>query len=179
MTETWKTVPGYDGMYEVSIHGRVRSWKRHRGLPGRREESRLLKPGLVRGYPKVNLWKNGRQKTVKVHVLVLTAFIGPCPHGLECCHADGNYINNHLTNLRWDTRSVNHQDAIAHGTMTSPCLQGEDNGRAKLTEAQVIEIRYLFAQGEATHRRLGEKFGVSYGTIGKLIRRESWMHIGG
>lgn len=58
----------------------------------------------------------GRRYWRQVHRLVLTAFVGPCPDGLEGCHDDGMPGNNHVRNLRWDTRGNNHLDQVRHGT---------------------------------------------------------------
>ena len=82
-----------------------------------------IKPGRIlgwhsrRGYQRVVLSEPNRGKREEfVHVLVLKAFIGPCPDGTECCHNDGNPANNAISNLRWDTRSGNIFDAVRHGT---------------------------------------------------------------
>lgn len=181
MAENWKTVPGYD-MYEVSDQGRVRSWKRHRGLPGRRREPRMLKPQSANsgGYPMVSLWKNAKPVSCYVHTLVLTLFVGVCPLGLECCHGDGNSANNRLSNLRWDTRSANNLDAMAHGTWKKPPLldrRGEAHPSARLTEAQVIEIRRAYAAGGVTQAKLGAKFSVDPSTISDIIRGKRWAHV--
>ena len=175
MTESWRTVPDYE-FYDVSDLGRVRSWNGNTGSgPTRRKEPWMLKPGLnVGGYLMVSLCKNGQCNTVTVHRLVLTAFVGPRPAGLECCHSDGIRSNNHLDNLRWDTRSANRQDAIAHGTWSPPRLQGEANGMTKLTEIEIVEIRRLHAAGGVNYPELGAQFGVERSTIGLIIRRATW-----
>lgn len=110
--ETWKPVVGHEGKYEVSDHGRVRSL-------GNR--ARILKPfAHSAGYPTVAL-PGGyrRQVTTTIHRLVLTAFVGPRPEGCEGCHGDGNPMNNHLSNLRWDTVLANAADRTAHGTQVN------------------------------------------------------------
>lgn len=126
----------------------------------------------------MNLCKNGRCKCFCIHTLVLTAFFGPCPPGLECCHGDGERTNNHLGNLRWDTRSANHLDAIAHGTWMPPVLQGDAHGSAKLTEVDVIEIRRAYTAGGISQAALGAQFDVAGKTISRIIRRENWAHVG-
>lgn len=119
--ETWKPIPGYEGYYEVSDHGRVRSLDRvvNAGPRAKRRKAtgRILSPGVdTCGYEKVQLSVDGRAKLRSVHHLVLEAFVGPRPHGWDGCHNDGNSRNNHRGNLRWDTRSENHRDAVRHGT---------------------------------------------------------------
>lgn len=122
--EAWKTIPGYEGVYEVSDLGRVRSVNRIDAL-GRTKRSVVLKQGLDdKGRPCVGL----QSKTYRVSVLVLTAFVGTKPQGMEGCHYDGDPTNNTLSNLRWDTRSANTKDVVAHGTNASTrkthCPQG-------------------------------------------------------
>lgn len=122
--EVWKPVIGWESSYEVSDHGRVRSvprWRRHSRNPDklvlvrgqlrklftdtdRRVFVSLSRPGV-----------NGRVSRM-VHRLVLEAFVGPCPPGMECCHFDGDSTNNHLSNLRWDTHSSNQFDRVRHRT---------------------------------------------------------------
>jgi hypothetical protein len=103
--ETWKPVVGYEGLYEVSDRGRVRT------VP------RILKPGtLNHGHLHVNLWINRKGKTRTVHRLVAAAFIGPCPDGQEVRHLDGNPTNNAVENLKYGTRSENLLDRVRHGT---------------------------------------------------------------
>ena len=178
MTEIWKGIPGYD-LYEVSNQGQVRSW--HNNKWGRHNQSRILKPGTgSSGYLTVALSANGQQRTFAVHTLVLTTFAGPPPDGMECCHFDGGRTNNHLDNLRWDTRAANVQDAIRHGTAfvpVSPNLRGEAASQSRLTEGDVIEIRKLYTAGGITHDELGEEFGVARPTISDIIRRETWAHV--
>jgi hypothetical protein len=111
--ERWLPVIGYEGIYEVSDHGRVRSLPRM--APARRGPRRvpggLLKP-ISRGkYYKVNLSDGREIRGFDIHVLVLTAFRGPCLPGKEGCHADDVGSNNRLTNLRWDTHAENFADA--------------------------------------------------------------------
>lgn len=110
--EIWKSIPGYEGTYEVSNLGRIRSLDRIDNL-GRSKKGVIL--ALV-PQPNGRLGVNLRGKNHKVHVLVLTAFKGPRPRGMEGCHGDGNHTNNKLDNLRWDTRSSNTKDSVKHGT---------------------------------------------------------------
>ena len=119
--EQWKPVHGYEEIYEVSSHGRVRSVDRtvtcsdgkvHR-YKGKVLSACLSKRG---GYPLVNLRDQGKGQTRYVHSLVAEAFIGSRPEGMEVCHNDGDSTNNHLDNLRYDTSSDNELDKVRHGT---------------------------------------------------------------
>lgn len=101
--ENWKDVTGYEGVYQVSDRGRVR----------RMGSTECLKPNINRdGYARVDLCRYGVKRTIDVQTLVLTAFVGPRPEGMECCHfPDSDPANNRLENLRWDTHVANIMDA--------------------------------------------------------------------
>jgi hypothetical protein len=103
--ERWARVPGEPG-YAVSDHGRARSLDRVLS-DGRTAGGVLLTPDPDRkGYRRVRV--GGRWR--RVHHLVLEAFAGPCPPGMEGCHQNGHPDDNHLTNLRWDTHGENERD---------------------------------------------------------------------
>jgi hypothetical protein len=120
--ELWRWVPGYEGIYEVSNMGRVRSvdrllyhynW-RAKEKRAHKAKGRMLRPGKAsHGYFTVAL---GRGNSRTIHSLVAEAFIGPKPEGCEVLHADGSRDNNHISNLRYGTRSENNLDAVKHGT---------------------------------------------------------------
>ena len=119
--EQWKPVNGYEGIYEVSSHGRVRSVDRTvtysngqvRHLKGKVLRTPLGKRG---GYPFVDLRYQGKGQTRYVHSLVAESFIGTRPEGMEVCHNDGDSTNNHLDNLRYGTSRDNELDKVRHGT---------------------------------------------------------------
>lgn len=115
MIESWLPVVGYEGLYEVSDHGRVRSLDRV--VLGRNRTGRVLAICYAgrRRVPQVSIGRDGVIRHRKIHQLVLEAFVGPCPPGMEGCHNDDDTQNNHLSNLRWDTRSANEIDAFRNG----------------------------------------------------------------
>lgn len=125
--EQWRPVPGYPG-YEVSDLGRVMSYRRSR--------PKVLRQGVhPKGYLRVGLYGESRDgaryryspNTLTVHQLVMQAFVGPCPDGMEIRHLDGDPTNNALSNLRYGTHAENVADSIEHGTHTSltpRCLLG-------------------------------------------------------
>lgn len=134
MTEQWRPIVGYEGLYEVSDHGRVRSVDRFAPYPGGKPRRR---PGRIRsqylhhtGRPEIRLYRDGSERIYRVHTLVLEAFIGLRPDGLICCHNDGDATNNHLSNLRWDTPRSNNLDTVRHGTHVSAsktrCVNGHE-----------------------------------------------------
>lgn len=119
MTEEWRPVPGYEGLYEVSNEGRVRSLDRvvHHSSAGKmtlKGKGKALTKGHG-GHPVVGLSVDNCKRNVEAHILVAAAFIGPRPEGKEVCHNDGNPENNHVSNLRYGTRSENLLDRIKHG----------------------------------------------------------------
>jgi hypothetical protein len=159
----WRDIPGYEGIYRISDEGVVERLK-HVG------QWRPLKPGSNKqGRLQVTLCSDGVMRRFQVHKLVLEAFVGPCPDGLEACHGDGDHRNCSLGNLRWDTRESNRADAIRHGTHVC----GEKSGLSRLTEDQVRAIR---ASSES-QRDLAVQFGVSQPNIHAIITRRTWKHI--
>ncbi|MES5383891.1 NUMOD4 motif-containing HNH endonuclease [Mycolicibacterium conceptionense] len=107
MTE-WRAVPGYEDRYEVSDSGLVRS------RIGKTKPLAFYEGPY--GHRFVALWRQYHCWRTQVGRLVLAAFVGPCPDGMECCHNDGDAGNNRLENLRWDTHSANVLDCVKHGT---------------------------------------------------------------
>lgn len=122
LDEIWVPIDSYEGCYEVSNLGRVRSLDRYvhnrSGWPPAFKRGHLIKQSPTGGYPAVGLHREGlRPKRRAVHLMVLEAFVGarPSPDHVAC-HGDGNPFNNNVSNLRWDTRAANARDSIAHGT---------------------------------------------------------------
>jgi hypothetical protein len=106
-----------------------------------------------------------------VHIVVLEAFRGPRPAGLEGCHNDGNCLNNFVSNLRWDTHESNIADARKHGS-----FRGERNPRSKLVEADIPVIFRLSSEGRS-QPEIGNLFGVCHVVIGNILRRKLWSHV--
>ena len=132
--EEWRDIPGWEGSYQASSHGRIRSLDRKIVYPNGKEFSRrgrVLSPAKINsGYLHICLHRNQKQFHYLVHVLVLEAFVGPRPDGFQACHNDGNRLNNHAYNLRWDTIEANHADKIRHGTnrkkLATHCKNGHE-----------------------------------------------------
>ena len=161
-TEQWRPVAGWEGFYEVSNQGRVRSLDRvvQTTAGPRRYLGKPLRTGVNRhGYPMVHLSAAGRTgKTAKVHRLVLEAFTGPGPAGMEACHNNGDRTDARLANPRWDTPSANQHDRRLHGTdrqaAKTECPQGHpyDNENTK-----VIPSRPTARYCRACHRTNSRK----------------------
>jgi hypothetical protein len=118
------------------------------------------------------MYGGGKKHTVQVHTLVLTAFVGPCPAGMECRHLDSNPTNNHISNLQWAYHVTNAADRVPRGT--API--GVKNGRAKLNDEKVREIRKLRAQGWS-QRAIGQLFGVAVATVNDTLCGRNWKHV--
>ena len=116
----WLPVVGYEGLFEVSSDGRVRSLDRivttKTGVRKTHRGRILSQHPDDDGYFRVGLSNAGRHRKRRVHSLVAESFIGPRPDGMEVCHNDSNRQNNHVSNLRYDTHSNNVLDAVANGT---------------------------------------------------------------
>lgn len=171
MDEIWKDVIGYSGIYIVSNRGRVKRV----ATGGSAVVGRILKHDCSRHYPRVVLSWQGIIKKRSVHLIVLDAFVGLRPPGLEACHNDGNKLNPHAENLRWDTQSANSFDCVRHGTHVDN--RGSRHGRSKITEADVVEIKNLLAEGCLTQKMIGNLFGITRESISGIKRGKSWKHI--
>lgn len=176
MTEEWRAIPGWPG-YEVSSNGQVRSLDRD--VPYRNETRRrrgkLMCQSMNLGasgkpYAVVGLSNRG-QKSFPVHRLVLMAFVGPRPEGMQGCHNDGNTLNNHVSNLRWDTPKNNSADREKHGTLA----HGNRAPQRKLSEADALAI----AASTETTGVLALRYGVNRRTIQTIRSGDGWFRITG
>ena len=149
--EIWKPISGFEG-YFISNKGRVKSMRRNREL--------ILKQYISSWSPYkfVTLtkdWKTNKRKTRYIHKLVLTAFVQERPDGMECCHKDGNPLNNNLDNLRWDTHHNNCMDKVANGT-------------GKLTNSDAARIHQLKKEGWVQND-IAELYNVSKGNVSSIL----------
>lgn len=114
MNEVWKPIVGYEGLYEISSLGKVRSTDRE--VRGKRYKSKNLRASFSGRYLKVDLYHEGKRETRTIHSLVVEAFVGIRPEGKLVRHLDGDITNNVISNLSYGTNSENMMDRIAHGT---------------------------------------------------------------
>lgn len=170
MEEQWKDIPGYEGMYQASTFGRVRSLPRevvrkhaHGGHAVWRYAGRVLAAKAKNcGHINVSL---GANNSKLVHRLVLETFVGPCPQGMECLHRDGNPANNCLDNLHWGTRHENRADIRRHAQMYR-----RRQGSTWLAEDTIRSIKRELAGRQVTQRMLAAKYGVHVNTINNINR---------
>lgn len=167
--ERWAAHPDHP-TYDVSTHGRVRSWKkgRRKSVPTEPRYLKLRASGT--GYLTVSL--DG--VTTNVHSAVLRTHVGPRPEGWVSRHMNGDKTDNRLENLCWGTYSENALDMHGHGTMKL----GEERHNAKLSDAQVIEARLLRAIGVKV-APLAQRYGVSPDVMAKALRGDTWKHLPG
>jgi hypothetical protein len=170
MTEEWRHVVGYEGAYEVSSLGRVRSVVRD--VSGKSGSTRTL-PSRIRaasanrdGYLQLGLSKDGVFRSHKVATLVALAFLGPRPLGTEIAHEDGDKTNNTPGNLSYKTKVENTNDKRRHGTLA----QGSMIPQAKLNADQVREIRNDSRYG----RVIASAYGVHPSTIYSIKAGKHW-----
>lgn len=184
MSEEWRAIPGFPG-YEVSDYARVRSWKRQAGGVRAEPRSKAQTPDKD-GYATVSLMRGGKQTTERVSHLVLAAFKGPRPDGLEARHLNGNESDDRPANLEWSTHLVNIRDKHAHGTMprgdshwSRRMPERRHRGErvnSKLTDEKVRTMRAERKTG-ATLVALGVKYGVDHTLVGRICRGKAWAHV--
>jgi hypothetical protein len=174
MSEAWRPVVGYEGVYEVSSEGSVR----------RVGAGRLMVGAVARktGYRYVTLCAGGKQRTRLRHLLVAGAFLPPRPPGADANHKDTDKANNRADNLEWVTRWGNIDHARRAGLMPT----GSKNGMAKLTETQVADIRRRYrpvkpggpSNGgkprEGSQRALAAEYGVNQRVIWYVVNHVYW-----
>lgn len=164
--EQWKQIEGYEGLYEVSNYGRVKSLERFiTDSVGRRRKikTKLIKLVLSnRGYYMFTLNK----VPVLVHRVVANSFIPNPDNKPQVNHIDGNKQNNHISNLEWCTNSENQSHAI-NNELKYSILNKED----------VIKIKQLLHNKKLTYEEIGNMFGVHRSTIKAIQYNKNWKHI--
>lgn len=168
MTEIWKNIVGYEGIYEVSNFGRVRTVKN-----GRMHKERLT----FDGYVKATLTVNSKSKDFRVHRLVAQSFI-PNPENKETVnHKDGVKTNNYVDNLEWATRSEQVYHSYELGLKIA--MSGEKHSNSKLTPEEVREIRKIYVKGDKKFgaMNLGRIYNVGATTIENVVKRKTYKNI--
>ena len=181
VAEEWRPVVGWEGWYSVSSAGRVRSEPRTivrddgvvTKLNGKLMADRVSRKGYI-----IAALSRGRLAVYRpVHQLVVEAFVGPIPCGLQVNHKSGVKSDNRLENLETVTPRENVAHAYRLGLARRGRVYGEDSGTAKLTNGQVLDIRSRYAAGGVRQIDLANEFGIGRATVGKIVRGERWRHI--
>lgn len=166
MIEIWRDIDGYDGKYQVSNLGRVRSFWRG--------EPRIMEPhNTGNGYLQAHLFHDGKRKHALIHRLVALAFIPNPESKPQINHINGIKTDNRVENLEWSTSFENQRHAVATGLRR----QGEGSYRAKLTNEQAVYIREN--PHGLTGRELARQFGVTPATISDIQRGKKYRNADG
>lgn len=159
----WKTIPMYEGLYEVSALGQVRSIRNNRNS----KQGHVLAMSRRSKYLCVTLCKCGNRRSVLVHRLVAAAFLGEA-NGRDVNHKNGNREDNRIDNLEYCTKSENerHKRAMLASTPGA-------GTPAKLSADNVALMRKLRDEGW-TYKQLGERFGVCLSNAHAVCSRHTW-----
>lgn len=177
--EIWVAVAGFEGRYEVSNLGRVKSLDRYRPKARAKHEFQIVRGKLLSpahdcdGYPIVSLCGGSRAVHLRrsVHSLVAAAFLGPRPNGLHVLHRNDDKEDNSATNLYYGTNADNGKDRAKNGKSS----KGEERHNATLKAEDVRIIREL--RPYMTLHALGKMFGTSHGNISAIVSRRAWKHV--
>ncbi len=172
--EVWLDVAGYEGLYQVSSTGLVKSMARYGGSHYKQfRPERLLKASVsANGYPVVGLCKKGKARIYAVHRLVALAFVSNPDKKPQVNHKDGDKTNNHAWNLEWVTGEENSKHAERTGLLPA----GEKNHAAKLTALQVLDV-YNRRHGDETAAAIASMFGVDCTTVYAIWKGRSWTSV--
>ncbi len=164
--EVYVCIRGYEG-YQVSNHGRVKNNK----------TGKILKPYLTHGYLRVSLYNDSGRKCKLVHRLVAEAFL-PNPDGKsDVNHINGCKTDANACNLEWVSASENMSHAHSNGLRPKVNTKGQNNGFAKLTEAEVIQIKRLLSDGKLTQKTIGSQFNISQSTVKSIKSGRRWSYL--
>jgi hypothetical protein len=173
--EIWKDIPGYEGYYQASNLGRIKSLSRWKKvfLTQRifKPESILFQKNSSNGYKIVTLSVDAAKKTRTIHRIVAECFIGNQDGLKDVNHKDGDKHNNKPDNLEWMNRSQNIKHAYDTGLRTS--TRGTAVWTNKLTEAQVVEIFH----SPGIHSEIGKRYGVLKAAVQHIKSGRSWKHL--
>lgn len=177
--EEWRSVVGYEGLYEASNHGRVRCLPRSvevNGHPHRLSGRELAAATRHDGYSQVGLSREGKKRSMKVHIVVARAFIGPRPSKHDVNHINADRADNRVANLEYVTRSENNVHSMRLGRMRVPSLSGEQSPGAKLTEESVRYIRSM--RGVKSTHALAKELGVTQAVVWRAQVGITWRSVG-
>lgn len=164
--ESWLPVVGYEGLYQVSNRGRVRS------LHPRHARPKMMRTRLGEdGYRRLSLCRDGTKRTALLHCVVAEAFLGPRPDGLEVGHKDGVGANCAAANLAYVTSSENKHQTFRHGRKPI----GSAHHGAILDEERVLRIKIALLENRPA--RVARDFRINISTLYSIIRGKTWRHV--
>jgi hypothetical protein len=182
MEETWKDVVGYEGLYQVSSLGKVKSYdkvvfcrnKNTKKCLGKERKQFHEKNGYfsIVLYGKGRKVKKGTQKSFTVHSLVARAFLGERPEGNQVRHLDGSRTNNNINNLCYGTGKENQKDRQRHGT----AMAGEKHPMCKINNKIAKEIKTMLLKNKPA-KRISEEYNISKYIVYDIKRNKTWKLI--
>ena len=166
-TEIWKDIKQYNGKYQASDNGRIRNAKK-----------KVLKTFIDKsGYLLVSLYKDGKNKTFRVHRIIYETFFGDIPNDFQINHKDFNRSNNKINNLEAVTREQNVKHSL-HNTIRANAYDANGNriskGNSKINKEIAEEIRTIYATEDVTYNDLAKAYGIKRSTVGDVITGKSW-----
>lgn len=183
--EVWKDVVGYEGLYQVSNFGNVKSLDRivnkPNGVSYLRKGKICTQSKSNLGYMTVGFTVNNKKVNKYVHRLVAEAFITNMNDYPQVNHIDCDKTNNRMYNLEWCTNSQNHIHASKNGLnklhLHRVAYSGEENGRSLLTKEQVLEIKQKYIPYKYSAKKLSKEYNVSESCITHILNNTSWKEI--
>jgi len=182
MEEIWKDVPGFEGLYQASSFGQVKSIDR---IEFRKNNSEIATAHSIKavvlkqkitntGYATIVLSRSGKPKYISVHRVIALTFVSNPENKPQVNHIDGNKLNNCIGNLEWCTpkENINHSWRIG----LSKSAHGEKNHRAKITDVQATEIRQKYFAGVKPCIILAE-YNISRSRLHELKTRKVFKHV--
>jgi hypothetical protein len=177
MQEIWKDIEGYEGLYQISNYGRVKTLSRITNFGNRIK----IIPEIIKklsndkdGYLITTLSKQSRKKNIKIHRIVADTFIDNPLNKPTVNHKNGIKTDNYVSNLEWATYLENNLHGYNHNLISH---KGINNSSSKLNESEVMEIRELYRNKKLKHRELSAMFNVSTANITNILNRKIWKHI--
>ena len=162
--ETWKDIYKYEGRYQISNLGRVKSFGRNNPM--------IMKEKDIRGYKSVTLHDGERKRTIQIHRLVAMHFMSNPDNKPQVNHKDGDKSNNCVENLEWVTNSENIKHAWENNLKSQ---EGEKNPSSVASESLVKKI--LQRGKYASYTQMSKDYGLGKSTIEHILKRHTWKHV--
>jgi len=172
--EIWKPVPDYEKLYQISNTGKLMSLSKY--VQNKKVPDKLLKIQVSKGYQQVNLYKNKKGKTFRIHRLVTETFIPRINGKTQVNHINGIKHDNRVENLEWCTKKENSKHAFETGLLTPPILKGEKNPCSKLKNNIVLELRDLYKSGMRVID-ISKKYNLKIPTVEGIVYNRTWKHL--
>ncbi len=174
--EIWKDIPGYEGLYQASNKGRIKSLERYYKSAILLKMPENIKKQTInyKGYWFLHLSKNGKKHPTTVHKLIILTFKGPKPYPEATVnHIDSNKLNNQDNNLEY----CSVKDNILHFRKNINDYIGINHPMARLSEEDVISIRKEYKELKTKQKDIAKKYNITQVMVSRIIVRKAWNHI--